>query len=420
MENINEHEHSDDNFSLETTLHIQTSPPYVQDFENDNYYTEKLDIYLDKTCDNGDLFYLQDSLDVNEFHNLYVKTNTPMSISPCSSFSDTNTVHNVDNETMNTFYHSDDNTTEFKKLTFEEVEKSLSKYYDFDNNYSNEMDILITYLKGQKNMYIQSKNLSQRTLNLLIVPCILLTTSLTIIAPLMNRLAFGWAIMSSLNAIITLLISLIKYFKLESSTEIYFNLTNQYDKIETSMEFTNNKLFFTKNKKEQKKIFIERIGYIEKKLIDIKETNYIFIPEMVKMMFPIISHVNIFSFIKKTENHKKNLINQFKDVKNEMRYIIYKCKLKKIDILECENIKNTEIARYKNRLTLLFGVKEKIKNDLIHYKNAYNIIDEIFTREIKNAELVKNWWYVFLFCRPLKYPYKYTNPIVEEMLAPII
>jgi hypothetical protein len=41
----------------------------------------------------------------------------------------------------------------FKKLTFREVQSSIEKYYETDDRYSSELDILMIYLKGQKQLY---------------------------------------------------------------------------------------------------------------------------------------------------------------------------------------------------------------------------------------------------------------------------
>ena len=62
--------------------------------------------------------------------------------------------------------------SKFKQLAFHDVEKTLDKYYDMeiDNKYSSELDILTTFMKGQKNVYIQSKQLSQWRYNCLMIP----------------------------------------------------------------------------------------------------------------------------------------------------------------------------------------------------------------------------------------------------------
>jgi hypothetical protein len=63
--------------------------------------------------------------------------------------------------------------------------------------------------------------------------------------------------------------------------------------------------------------------------------------------------------------------------------------------------------------------KEKIKDELIHYKSAYRDIDEIFTREIKNAESIKNWFRIIFLCKINKVNYQYTNPVINNYLKVI-
>jgi hypothetical protein len=121
---------------------------------------------------------------------------------------------------------------------------------------------------------------------------------------------------------------------------------------------------------------------IEKKINEIKENCTIIIPPEVRKMFPIISNLNIFSFIKKIEVYKKNLIVKFKDVKNEILYIKWKWG----DSLE---------SKEKSRLEFLYNIKEKIKDEILNYKNAYGSIDEIFIKEIKQADNISFfniWW----------------------------
>ena len=139
--------------------------------------------------------------------------------------------------------NSDDEIVEekhFKALSVEEIEQSLDKYYDdSDNKYSSELDVLITFMKGQKNLYIQCYLLSQRKLNYLMIPAIIISTSLTFFASIFPSCESKWNIgfTSVLNGITTLLIAIINYLKLESSTHTFFNTARQFDKLETSLEF---------------------------------------------------------------------------------------------------------------------------------------------------------------------------------------
>jgi hypothetical protein len=47
---------------------------------------------------------------------------------------------------------------------------------------------------------------------------------------------------------------------------------------------------------------------------------------------------------------------------------------------------NIEQIKEKNRLLFLYDIKEKIKDELGDSKKIYDFVEEIFTKEIKNAE----------------------------------
>lgn len=337
-------------------------------------------------------------------------SNSPVSMSPCGSDDGS---------------HHTEETGKFKRLTYGDVEKAIEKYYNPTQKFSNEFDILITYLKGQKNLYIQSKNITQFKLHLLVFPSIVLTAFLTIFAPSMTMR--GWSIyfVSAINALIAVLVSLTNYLKLESKTETYTQLANQYDKLETAIELSSNKLFFMAKETDQSELILNKIKYIENALNDMKEANNsILIPEAVKQIFPIIYHVNIFSFIKKIETYKKKLIMQFKDVKNEIGYIIYKWNQRGVNIFDEEMIVAKHLAgqmkslfvKEQGRLMYLMKTKEKIKYELICYKNSYSQIDELFIREIKNAESLSIWICTLFFGKYEKPIIKEVNPVIEEFL----
>ncbi len=104
----------------------------------------------------------------------------------------------------------------------------------------------------------------------------------------------------------------------------------------------------------------------------------------------------MFSFIRKVEGHKRALIIQYKDVKNEIRYIQYK-------------------GYRKNRLQSLLDTKERIRGEIIQYKDVYNSIDTEFTREIQQAETrIKKWFWILLFGTERE---PINNPIMRKYMA---
>jgi hypothetical protein len=408
------------------------------------------------------------------------RSNSPISIS--NSGSPENSFHGSDNELSdsdynddpmlreyNLFMHRQENATEkkggFKKLGYKDTIQMIDKYYEhtLENRFSNEIDILTTYLKGQKHLYIQAKQLTQWKLNCLMFPTLTLTAFITIVSPFIECNPWSTGFISAVNAIIALFIATINYLKLESHIEIYMQRANHFDKLETSLEFANNKLSFLQHEKDKTKLVLLKIKEVEKKISEMKNTAIVFIPDEIKLLFPMICNINIFAFIKKMEIHKKNLILKFKDIKNEIRFIHYKLDasslLAKPDIIDnsiavvpsslrnrkganqddrdlvnvkgsnqldlnenmtmekeaVSNPSNMHVSidelRQQNRLEFLYKMKEKMKEDIFSYMSAYSQIDELFSKEIKMADLRKRGWGFCFICF-----WKHTPSIEEEEL----
>jgi len=300
----------------------------------------------------------------------------------------------------------DERNNGFKEVTYDDIKNSLDKYFDDpDMQISNELDILITYMKGQKNLYIESYIVSQNKLNMLMVPSILITIAVTIFAPIFKNEPWSIGLISSLNAITAMIIAMINYLKLETSTQTFYNTATQFDKLETSLEFVSSKLIFVNNTKEKTKIIFDKFQEVETKIQEIKEWNSLFIPYEIRRIFPIICHINIFSFIKRIENNKQLLISKFKDVKNEIKYIVSR-----------PNIRYNK-SRIECRLKLLYQQKEKIKDELSHYRNAYSYVDELFTIEIKNAQ---NYHYCIFFRNSHNESCNSNNPVVDRYIHSLI
>ena len=60
----------------------------------------------------------------------------------------------LSNSSSNNSSDDDIESMKFRKLTYKEVSRSFDQY----NSDSNELDIIITFLNGQKNLYIYSYN----------------------------------------------------------------------------------------------------------------------------------------------------------------------------------------------------------------------------------------------------------------------
>jgi hypothetical protein len=279
------------------------------------------------------------------------------------------------------------NHQSFRLKSYNDIEKSLSKYYEEDSKYSSKMDILITFMKGQKNIFTQSKYITEKKLNCLMIPILIFSAGMAVFAPFIQNYNWSGGFISGLNIIITTFVSMMNYMKYETHVEMYLQLANHYDKMEISIEMTNSQLLFIENEKEKNDLVLSKIKEIEIKINELKEVYNILLPREIKHMFPIICNLNILSLIKKMENYRKSLIHKFKDVKNEIRYILYKWKK------ENQTIDNAQQTKEKKRLIFLYEIKEQIKDEFIESKKIYDYVEDVFTKEIKNAEYNIHLWF---------------------------
>ena len=314
----------------------------------------------------------------------------------------------------------------FKKISYEEIERSLSKYYDKNNKYSNEVDILITFIRGQKHLYNQSCYITQIKLYALTITALSITTLITVMTPFIQQYWWKIIFVMSGNAITTVLITILKYMRFESACNTFTLLSNHYEHYEHSLQITSNKLVFIQDETEQTKTVLDKMQEIEFKMRETKELCPIIIPVEVQNSFPVIYQTNIFTLIKKMDTHRKTLILQLKNIKNEIRYILYKWNTlsgASALLVDDENtplVENAQLQREKIRLLFLMEQKERIKKELIEYKDNYTQIDDLFMKEIKYAETNKKWL-KWLCCNTQKIQYNsYTNPVIKEHLELIL
>jgi len=226
------------------------------------------------------------------------------------------------------------------------------------------------------------------------LPTMFLSASGTIMVPFISQFEWSAGAITTIYAIITLLLGLVNYFRLESSYQQFSILADRYDKLQTSLELTNSKLVFIENGAELERSVAVNIREFEDKLSDIIN---VIVPEDVKRLFPVICNINIFSFIRRIDANKRTLIIQYKDIKNEIRYIHHKG----ID--------------KGNRLQSLLDARERLRIEIIQYKDVYNSIDIEFVREIRMAEdKIKNWFWGLLFGVSVE---PINNPIIQKYLT---
>lgn len=165
-------------------------------------------------------------------------------------FSDKTSVSN-DSDAV---YSSDENTgktnkNSYRRLTYNDVKYQVNKYYDLDtiHKYSSALDILASYLKGQKIIYMEARSHTVGYLNLLMMPAIFITSLCSVAQSPLEQLEYGTYILSGLNAFLTFLLAIISFMKLDAAAQAYKISSHQYDSLQTYVEFQSGQVLLFSN-----------------------------------------------------------------------------------------------------------------------------------------------------------------------------
>jgi hypothetical protein len=141
--------------------------------------------------------------------------------------------------------HSDsdddiEDTNNFHKLTLEEVKKKIAVDYEVSDihRYSSALDNIASFIKSQAFLYNEAANHCRFRLNLLMLPCIFLSSLCTVFSGISERYAYGTLYIAIVNALIAFLLAIVNYLKLDAASEGHHITSNNFLKLKIFLVFS--------------------------------------------------------------------------------------------------------------------------------------------------------------------------------------
>ena len=256
------------------------------------------------------------------------------------------------------------------------AQEYLCSFQNNNTNISSIIDIVGTYVKGQRILYTEAKTLCEQRLSCLMIPSILFTVVCSIANLILKDYVYGNVITSCLNGLIAFILALVNYLKLDARAEAHRGSAYKYDKLLSYINFQSGKLFFLKDETTK---FGEIIIKIERDIAEIKESNQFVLPEKIRYSFPKLSGMNVFTEVKRIQSMEILYTNQLASFMK----LIYEYETKKTKIKNPEE-KNTneEIKKIEEKISELEMKKYDITMNVIRMQDEYLSIDKLFETEM--------------------------------------
>ena len=253
---------------------------------------------------------------------------------------------------------------------YRQVDTMLKEAFNYkESNGSMICDIIAMYLKGQKILYTEAKTLCEQRLNYLMIPTIVITALCAVIGSVLKEYSYSSTIVSSLNGLNFLFLTLINYLKLDAKSEAHRISAYKFDKIQSKLEFNSGKILFIVG---EIALLPQLINDTEKDVREIKESNQFTLPESIRYDYPVLNNINVFAEVKKIQSAETILINRLKDTLNE--HVVINLRV---------HSTVTPTGADIEKLAELDTLRKMTTEQIIRIKEKYLEIDDQFEEEMK-------------------------------------
>jgi len=337
------------------------------------------------------------------------------------------------------------------KITLDELKKQLREYYEpsIIHTYSSALDILASFIKSQAFIYNEASNYCRFRLNMLMFPCIFLSSLCSVFSNVAYNLHDGILYVSCVNAFISFLLAIVNFLKLDANAEAHQISSNHYSKLRTILEFSSGEVLLFSNP-------LLQLDGVDKEMEnwrhihELQKTNEMNTNEMntnlydnyfkhkpkLNTLYEESEQIKLNTLYEEREQIKINMIlnlqSKISDIKKRVieiresnRFSVPKYIMNRYPVIFNINIfsfiktvndyKNACISTLKNikneiryishnenmneiqkeRIKILYIEKLDIMKELFALSSTYNLIDIMFQQEIKNNILFKQYFYLF-------------------------